>query len=196
MGQDACDRKTEIRIQDRWIGEQARERRDGNTLALATSGKAYDREDLLFRYGGELANATSFVALLKIGIRTPEYSLLHAWRVTANVPASIPRREFEATQTRLEERRPATTPPRISKPYSLVQMSSGQAVIVNTTLGKSKELDRLRWLPDSGYFQAHPTRIEYLDERGVPDFTIRIVMPVRTRDGHSNRTFAQPLREA
>src|SRR5262249_22046464 len=53
--------------------------------ALAKSGRPYDRESLLFRYGGEMVNSTSFLDLLRIGLRAPEYSLLDAWHVKSGV---------------------------------------------------------------------------------------------------------------
>jgi pimeloyl-ACP methyl ester carboxylesterase len=85
VGQEACDRNTELKIQDRWIAAEARSRGDTGALKLATSGQAYDRESLLFRYGGEIENSTSFFDLLWIGLRAPEYSLLDAWHVKTGV---------------------------------------------------------------------------------------------------------------
>jgi pimeloyl-ACP methyl ester carboxylesterase len=85
VGQEACDRKTELKIQDDWIAAAARRHGDADALKLATSGKRYDRESLLFRYGGEIEKSTSFFDLLWIGLRAPEYSLLDAWHVKAGV---------------------------------------------------------------------------------------------------------------
>lgn len=85
VGQEACDRKTELKLQDDWIAAQARGHGDKDALKLATSGKPYDRESLLFRYGGEIEKSTSFFDLLWIGLRAPEYSILDAWHVKAGV---------------------------------------------------------------------------------------------------------------
>lgn len=85
VGQQACDRPDELRLQDAWIAKEARMRSDAQALALATSGKRYDREPYLFRYGGEIVRSTSFFDLLGLGLRAPEYSLLDAWNVKRGV---------------------------------------------------------------------------------------------------------------
>jgi pimeloyl-ACP methyl ester carboxylesterase len=85
VGQVACDRPTELKLQDAWIAEEAKRHGDAKMLALATSGKAYDREGGLFQYGGEIVNATSFFYLVGLGMRAPEYSLLDAFHVKTGV---------------------------------------------------------------------------------------------------------------
>jgi pimeloyl-ACP methyl ester carboxylesterase len=85
VGQQACDRPDELKLQDAWIARRARMGGDAQTFALATSGKRYDREPYLFRYGGELVRSTSFFDLVWIGLRAPEYSLLDAYNVKRGV---------------------------------------------------------------------------------------------------------------
>jgi pimeloyl-ACP methyl ester carboxylesterase len=85
VGQVACDRASELKLQDAWLAGEARKRGDAPALALATSGKPYDRESGLFSYGGEIVGATSFLHLIAIGLRAPEYSLLDAYHVKTGV---------------------------------------------------------------------------------------------------------------
>jgi pimeloyl-ACP methyl ester carboxylesterase len=85
VGQVACKRADELAIQDAWIAQEARRRGDTEAVARATSGKPYDRESDLFRYGGEVVKFTSFVPLVLLGLRAPEYSLLDAYRVKQGV---------------------------------------------------------------------------------------------------------------
>ena len=85
VGQEACDRATELNLQDRWIAEEGRLRGDAKAVAVATSGKSYDREPWLFKYGGEIVDATSFLHLIAIGLRAPEYSLVDALHVKTGV---------------------------------------------------------------------------------------------------------------
>lgn len=85
VGQEGCDRKATLQQQDQWIAARASKRGDRDVVALVKSGRPYDRESLLFHYGGELVNSTSFLDLLKIGLRAPEYSLRDAWNVKAGV---------------------------------------------------------------------------------------------------------------
>ncbi len=85
VGQEACDRKDELKLQDAWIASQATSRGDAQTLALATAGKPYDRETYLFRYGGEMVASTSYFDLIRIGLHAPEYSLLDAYNVKRGV---------------------------------------------------------------------------------------------------------------
>ncbi|HEY2446069.1 MAG TPA: alpha/beta hydrolase [Rhizomicrobium sp.] len=85
VGQEACDRATELGLQDRWIADEAHLHDDADAAALASSGRPYDREPWLFRYGGEIAGASSFLHLVAIGLRAPEYSLLDAYHVKTGV---------------------------------------------------------------------------------------------------------------
>jgi pimeloyl-ACP methyl ester carboxylesterase len=85
VGQVACDEATEKKLQDEWIADMARNRGDAQMLAFATSGKPYDRESALFKYGGEIVKAESLFYLLDIGLRAPEYSLLDAYHVKTGV---------------------------------------------------------------------------------------------------------------
>jgi hypothetical protein len=71
----------------------------------------------------------------------------------------------------------------ISPPYVLVQLPADEAAVLNTSLSKTPQagLAMFKWLPDSGYVQAGPTRIEYLEPSGKGDSAVRIVMPVKRR---------------
>ena len=59
VGQQACGRTDELKLQDSLIANQAKMRGDAETLAQATSGKRYDRETYLFRYGGKSSTPTA-----------------------------------------------------------------------------------------------------------------------------------------
>lgn len=85
VGQVACDRAAELSLQDKWIAAQARNRGDAPTLAQALAGKPYDREGALFRYGGEIVGQTSFLYLVGLGLRAPEYSLVDGYHVKTGV---------------------------------------------------------------------------------------------------------------
>jgi pimeloyl-ACP methyl ester carboxylesterase len=85
LGQVACDIKQQSKLQDAWLIQQATSHGDAQTLALAESGKPYDRESALFEYGGEIVKATNFFYLVEIGLRSPEYSFLDAYHVKVGV---------------------------------------------------------------------------------------------------------------
>jgi hypothetical protein len=78
--------------------------------------------------------------------------------------------------------RPACTVS-LSKLYSLRIFPATNAAVLQTTLGHSPQagLFLLKWLPDSGYVQAGPTRMEYLDDKGTPGTPVRIVLPILKR---------------
>jgi pimeloyl-ACP methyl ester carboxylesterase len=85
VGQVACDPAGDHRLQDEWLASEARRTGDAQTLTLATSGRPYDRESALFSHGGEIVRQTSFLYLLALGLRAPEYSLLDGWHVKTGV---------------------------------------------------------------------------------------------------------------
>jgi len=85
VGQEGCDHQTEKRLQDSWLAQEALRAHDTETFGEATSGRPYDWESALFKYGGEILNKTSFLYLVEIGLRAPEYSLLDGFDVKAGV---------------------------------------------------------------------------------------------------------------
>jgi pimeloyl-ACP methyl ester carboxylesterase len=85
VGQVACSRPEELKLQDAWLADQAKRRGDAGVLAAATAHKPYDRQSALFRYGGELAGATGFMRLVMIGLGAPEYSLMDVFNVKRGV---------------------------------------------------------------------------------------------------------------
>jgi len=85
VGQEACDHKTQKTLQDSWLAQEALRAHDTETFRQVTSGRPYDWESALFKYGGEILNKTSFLYLVEIGLRAPEYSLLDGFDVKAGV---------------------------------------------------------------------------------------------------------------
>lgn len=72
-------------IQDEYIRESARRAGDGSaTKELEEKGGSV-RETLLFKFGGELYHAKSFLRLLLTGLAAPEYSLGDA----RNIPKAV-----------------------------------------------------------------------------------------------------------
>jgi hypothetical protein len=71
----------------------------------------------------------------------------------------------------------------LSKLYSIRILPATNAAVLQTTLGHSPQagLFLLKWLPDSGYVQAGPTRMEYLDDKGTAETPVRIVLPILKR---------------
>ena len=71
----------------------------------------------------------------------------------------------------------------LPKLYRVAVLPPTYAAVLTTTIAKTQEdgLAIAKWLPDSGYVQSAPTRIEYLDESGAPDSAVQIVMPVKKR---------------
>ena len=85
VGQEACTPLDDRKIEDSWIAGEALKRGDTETYKEAVVGGSYDRETALFGYGGEIRNSKSFMDLVKIGLRAPEYSLMDVWRVKKGV---------------------------------------------------------------------------------------------------------------
>jgi len=72
---------------------------------------------------------------------------------------------------------------RIASPYVRTTLTPVTAAVLTTTLSQSQDAGfaLLRWLPDSGYVQDGPTRIEYRDSSGQPNAIIRMILPVKKR---------------
>jgi pimeloyl-ACP methyl ester carboxylesterase len=72
-------------IQDQYIRENAARLRDQNAIRQLQEKGGSVREGLLFKYGGELHHAKSFLPLLLTGLAAPEYSL----RDARNIPKGV-----------------------------------------------------------------------------------------------------------
>jgi pimeloyl-ACP methyl ester carboxylesterase len=72
-------------IQDEYIRRCAKERGDLQALKEFDEKGASVREELLFKFGGELHHATSYLPLLLTGLAAPEYSL----RDARNIPKGV-----------------------------------------------------------------------------------------------------------
>ena len=72
-------------IQDEYIRQSARRMGDRDAIKELGEKGASVRENLLFKYGGEIHNAKSFMPLLLTGLAAPEYSL----RDARNIPKGV-----------------------------------------------------------------------------------------------------------
>jgi len=72
-------------LQDRFIRENARARNEGRILAEFEAKGDRVREELIFRYGGELYRSTSIWPLLVTGFLAPEYT----FRDILNIPRGV-----------------------------------------------------------------------------------------------------------
>jgi pimeloyl-ACP methyl ester carboxylesterase len=72
-------------IQDEYIRQTARQIGDQDAIRELEEKGASVRETLLFKFGGEIHNAKSFMPLLLTGLAAPEYSL----RDARNIPKGV-----------------------------------------------------------------------------------------------------------
>jgi pimeloyl-ACP methyl ester carboxylesterase len=72
-------------IQDEYIRQSAKRLGDQDAIKELEENGASVRETLLFRFGGEIRNAKSFMPLLLTGLAAPEYSL----RDARNIPKGV-----------------------------------------------------------------------------------------------------------
>lgn len=72
-------------IQDEYIRQSARRAGDQQAIQELDEKGARVRETLLFKFGGEIRNAKSFMPLLLTGLTAPEYSL----RDARNIPKGV-----------------------------------------------------------------------------------------------------------
>lgn len=103
VGQVACSEERNREIQDRWIRAQAEA--SGNRKALEQlDGKSQlDREKWLFQFGAEIHKEKSWWAVLSIGLRAPEYSLLDVMRVRSGVNFTHKHMKYDAISKDLME---------------------------------------------------------------------------------------------
>jgi pimeloyl-ACP methyl ester carboxylesterase len=85
VGQTACTREEELRLQDEWLAKQAAAAGDAGTVALARKGGGWDRESALFRYGGVSTVMDSPLDMVVIGLVAPEYNGLDVLKVRNGV---------------------------------------------------------------------------------------------------------------
>ena len=95
IGQMACSDSQSRSIQERWIREQAIASNNAEALDEVNSGRASDLEQWLFQFGGELRGATSFVPLILIGLRAPEYTFADAMNVRKGVIFTHKRMKYD-----------------------------------------------------------------------------------------------------
>lgn len=69
-------------------------------------------------------------------------------------------------------------------PYRIAQLPDVEAAVLETTVQNAAVdgLSILRWLPEHGYVQSGPTRMEYLTHEGSPMLIpARIIVPIKKR---------------
>ncbi|MEQ1809867.1 MAG: hypothetical protein ABL889_08075 [Terricaulis sp.] len=73
--------------------------------------------------------------------------------------------------------------PQPTSPYLLRIDDPMQAAVFQTTLGNSRDdgLALFGWLAEHNLVQIGPTRMEFLDNTGLPNTPVRIVVPIRNR---------------
>jgi pimeloyl-ACP methyl ester carboxylesterase len=98
IGQMACSDGQSRAIQDRWIREQAIASHNVEALNEVNSKTPYDREQWLFQFGGELRGATSFVPLILMGLRAPEYTFADAMNVRKGVAFTHKHMKYDVIQ--------------------------------------------------------------------------------------------------
>jgi pimeloyl-ACP methyl ester carboxylesterase len=86
-------------IQDEYIRQSATRMGDQNAVKELEKKGASVRETLLFKFGGEIHNAKSFMQLLLTGLAAPEYSLRDARNIPKGV--SLYSRNFVYNSTQL-----------------------------------------------------------------------------------------------
>jgi pimeloyl-ACP methyl ester carboxylesterase len=96
IGQLAYSGERNREVQDRWIRDQATATGDAKLLKLLDSKGPINREKWLFKFGGELHYQRSFTALLMIGLRAPEYSMMDVLRLTRGLDFTHREMKFDA----------------------------------------------------------------------------------------------------
>jgi len=85
IAQLACSHSENAAYQEAWIRRNALAAHDAEALAQLDGKKPLDTEHWLFKYGGELRGATSFVPLLLMGLSAPEYTFSDGMNVPKGV---------------------------------------------------------------------------------------------------------------
>lgn len=98
IGQMACSDTQSRAIQDRWIRERAIASHNVEAFNEVNSKKPYDREQWLFQFGGELRGATSFVPLILMGLRAPEYTFADGMNVRKGVSFTHKHMKYDVIQ--------------------------------------------------------------------------------------------------
>lgn len=102
VGQVA-DRAREAELQRRFLMDTASAEGDVEALELLEREGPAAHESLLFRYGAELAGATSFWPLVWMGLTAPEYTVLDALKVARGSSLSSRHMQWNAIDRPLME---------------------------------------------------------------------------------------------
>jgi pimeloyl-ACP methyl ester carboxylesterase len=101
-GQVAADRQREREVQRAYLYQRAKEAGDQQLLERLHKGAPVDEDDL-FRHGAQLRNATSHWALVRIGLKAPEYTLLDALNVPRGAAAVGARMDYDVVAGPLDQ---------------------------------------------------------------------------------------------
>jgi pimeloyl-ACP methyl ester carboxylesterase len=71
----ACSEEQTKEMQDRWIRKQAEASGNRKAVEQLDGRSPLDREKWLFQFGAEIHKERSWLAILSIGLRAPEYTL-------------------------------------------------------------------------------------------------------------------------
>lgn len=96
VGQIACGTAEQSALQDTWLRREALAAGDAATVAAVGRHLPWDRESALFKYGGEVIGMKSFLPLVMIGLRSPEYTLWDALNVPKGVQFTHKYLKFDA----------------------------------------------------------------------------------------------------
>jgi pimeloyl-ACP methyl ester carboxylesterase len=101
-GQVASDRLREREVQRAYLYDRANEAGDQDLLERLQKGARVDEDDL-FRHGAQLRGVTSHWALVRIGFKAPEYTLLDALNVPRGAAAVGARMDYDVVTGPLDE---------------------------------------------------------------------------------------------
>jgi pimeloyl-ACP methyl ester carboxylesterase len=85
IGQLACSSDQTRTFQDAWLRREAAAAHNREALEQLSGNAPLDRERWLFEFGGEVQGMKSFIPLVMIGLRAPEYSFSDAMNVRKGV---------------------------------------------------------------------------------------------------------------
>ncbi len=97
IGQLACSSDEDRAFQDAWLRREAASARNQEALDQLSGKAPLDRERWLFEFGGEVQGMKSFIPLILIGLRAPEYSFSDAMNVRKGVAFTHKHLRFDVT---------------------------------------------------------------------------------------------------
>jgi len=103
VGQLAYEGTRNTEIQDRWMRERAQKLGNTELLTQLDAQAPINREKWIFRYGGGLRSSRSSTTLILIGLRSPEYTLRDAFKVTKGVSFTHRNLRYDAIQGELAD---------------------------------------------------------------------------------------------